>query len=108
MRANEVVPLTEIFKEDADDTDWLYRLGEQGDWVVITLDRRISRNQLAGKKDWKKGFGYLTPFTGRIRAMDLATGMLRKIYCLVQVAIERLFGVKIVLFCGEEVCQRYA
>lgn len=116
---HEVAHLTEIFEEDADDTDWLHQLGEQGDWVVITLDRRISRNrrerqvwsrsglrvffltgkgwqlpfkdlckhliaqwddivQLADKKDWKTGLGYLVPLTGKIRAMDLATGKPRK------------------------------
>jgi hypothetical protein len=41
---HEVIALTERFKPDTPDTEWISALSRDGHWVVISGDRRITRN----------------------------------------------------------------
>lgn len=41
----EIVHLREKFDEDTDDIVWISALAEEGDWVIVSGDPRISRNE---------------------------------------------------------------
>lgn len=41
---HRVAHLKELFPANADDADWMKRLAEQGEWIIITADSRIGKN----------------------------------------------------------------
>jgi|SRR5208283_114925 len=41
---NEVVHLRERFPADTTDEEWMRRLGDEGDWIVVTCDTSIAKN----------------------------------------------------------------
>lgn len=41
---HEAIAKLDRFAKDEKDIDWLSALGEEGDWVVFTADKRILRN----------------------------------------------------------------
>ncbi len=41
----EVVHLRDKFRADAEDTEWISKLGEEGGWVVFTSDHDIVRRK---------------------------------------------------------------
>ncbi len=41
----QITHLREKFEADTPDVEWLRKLGEEGDWVVISGDLRITRNK---------------------------------------------------------------
>lgn len=41
----DIVHLREKFDEDTDDVVWISALAEEGDWVIVSGDPRISRNK---------------------------------------------------------------
>jgi hypothetical protein len=41
---HEVIALAERFKPDTPDAEWISALSREGHWVVISADRRITRN----------------------------------------------------------------
>ncbi len=47
----EIVHLSEKFARDTPDAEWLRTLGEEGDWVVVSGDVRITRGK-AEKRAW--------------------------------------------------------
>ena len=40
-----IVALRDKFDPAVDDTDWIRRLSEQGNWIVVSSDRRITKNK---------------------------------------------------------------
>ena len=42
---HEVVHLTEKFRPDADDVEWMGQLAREGDWIVISGDPAITRKK---------------------------------------------------------------
>lgn len=42
---HEVVALRDKFPRNATDIEWIRRLSDEGAWIVISADRRISRNK---------------------------------------------------------------
>ena len=51
VQGYEIVHLSEKFDRDVDDLVWLPGLAQEGDWVVISADPRISRGK-ATKRAW--------------------------------------------------------
>ena len=47
-----VIALREKFSPDVTDLDWIGTLGHEGGWVVLSGDRRISRNR-AEREAWR-------------------------------------------------------
>jgi hypothetical protein len=45
--------LRDKFSDDTPDVEWLGSLAEEGDWIVISADLRISRNPVE-KATWKE------------------------------------------------------
>jgi hypothetical protein len=41
---HEVTTLAEKFQTNTPDVEWIKRLGAEGNWVIISGDRRITRN----------------------------------------------------------------
>ena len=50
--ADTVVPLKDKFPPDVSDTEWITQLGREGGWIVVSGDRRISRNR-AEREAWR-------------------------------------------------------
>jgi hypothetical protein len=50
--ADMVVPLRDKFAPDVTDFEWITELGREGGWVVVSGDRRISRNR-AEREAWR-------------------------------------------------------
>jgi putative NADPH-quinone reductase len=48
---DRVVHLTDRFRRDTEDREWLGALGSEGGWVVISADRRIHRSRIEGHPD---------------------------------------------------------
>ena len=44
-KEHEIVHLSEKFSRDITDVDWIAELSKEGQWVVISGDRRITRNR---------------------------------------------------------------
>jgi len=42
---HEVVTLQDKFERDTSDVEWINRLSDEGHWVIISGDRRITRNR---------------------------------------------------------------
>ena len=42
--SQEIVHLTERFPADTPDAEWISALSEEGDWVIVSGDVRITRN----------------------------------------------------------------
>ena len=42
---HEVVTLADKFERDTPDVEWINRLSDEGHWVIISGDRRITRNR---------------------------------------------------------------
>jgi hypothetical protein len=42
--SQEIVHLTEQFPADTPDAEWITALSEEGDWVIVSGDVRITRN----------------------------------------------------------------
>ena len=60
---HEVKPLKDVFPQAITDVEWIARLSRDGHWVVISGDRRITRNkaeQAAFRSSRLTGF-FLTP-----------------------------------------------
>jgi hypothetical protein len=49
----EIVHLSEKFPADAPDLDWIPALSEEGDWVIVSGDPRISRSK-AERAAWQE------------------------------------------------------
>jgi len=47
-----VIALREKFSPDATDVEWITALGQEGGWVVVSGDRRISKNR-AEREAWR-------------------------------------------------------
>jgi hypothetical protein len=45
MQQYEIVHLQDRFPPDIRDEDWIRQLGEEGDWVIVSGDPRISRSK---------------------------------------------------------------
>jgi hypothetical protein len=45
--------LREMFSADTPDVDWIRRLASDGDWVIISGDVRISRNEFE-RRAWRE------------------------------------------------------
>jgi PIN like domain len=41
---HQVAHLKDLFAANADDADWMKKLAEQGEWIIITADFRIGKN----------------------------------------------------------------
>ena len=41
----ELVHLRDRFRPDTPDAEWLHELGEDGDWIIVSADPRISRGR---------------------------------------------------------------
>lgn len=50
-RDHETRHLSELFRVDTPDEEWISKLAEQGDWIVISGDLRITRNP-GQRKAW--------------------------------------------------------
>lgn len=44
-KEHEIIFLAERFPRDISDIDWIAELSKEGQWVVISGDRRITRNR---------------------------------------------------------------
>jgi len=42
---HEVTTLAEKFRSDAPDVEWITKLSEEGNWIVVSGDRRITKNR---------------------------------------------------------------
>jgi hypothetical protein len=49
----DLVHLTDIYPPNMPDVEWMSALAEQGDWVVISADPRITRNK-AERRAWQE------------------------------------------------------
>jgi PIN like domain len=77
---HEVAHLRDRFPEDAADTEWITKLGAEGDWVVITSDLDVSRSHIE-KAVWRryglvaflltKGFNSFSPLEVSWRLIKL-------------------------------------
>lgn len=48
---HEFIHLRKKFRPDTPDIEWITKLGEEGDWIVISGDTRITRNPTE-KRAW--------------------------------------------------------
>jgi len=53
VQGYEIVHLSEKFPADAEDLDWIPALAEEGDWVIVSADPRISRSK-AERAAWRE------------------------------------------------------
>ncbi len=77
---HQVVHLRDRFSPSATDSAWIEKLGEEGDWVIITSDLDVSRREIE-KTVWRrygliaflltKGFNSFTPLDVAWRIIKL-------------------------------------
>jgi hypothetical protein len=76
---DQVVHLTDRFRRDTEDREWLGALGGEGGWVVISADRRIHRSRIE-REAWRRS-GIVVFFLGaqwaRLRTLEIAWRLLR-------------------------------
>lgn len=76
--AHEVVALRSRFNPNVSDVEWIGRLGEEGDWAVISGDLRITRNR-AERDAWRAsklvGF-FLSPGVHKLPLMKKAARLI--------------------------------
>ena len=89
----QVVHLTDHFPAGASDVEWIRALQDEGDWILISADPRISRN-LIEQAAWQESG--LTAFFfadfARRRFWDQAEEIVRRWPAIVQLARESPTG----------------
>jgi hypothetical protein len=75
---HEVRPIREVYGEDAQDLDFLPKLGREG-WILVSKDRRQTRRPAEREARQKARVTalYFGPFFGRIRFWEQAAFVVR-------------------------------
>jgi hypothetical protein len=62
----EIIHLTDRFPKDVKDVEWINALAEEGDWIIVSADPRITKSR-AEKRAWQesglKAFFFAGGFT---------------------------------------------
>ncbi len=76
---DQVVHLSDRFAPDTEDRVWIEALAAEGGWIVISADRRISRNPIE-REAWRRSrlvVFFLSPQWRRLRHIEIAWRLLR-------------------------------